>query len=90
MGRTRAIAQRRDGSRTGSFQKEICQRNGEIRPPFGQVFSTKEREHAFFRHLDDDLLRKPARQKSFSPTKKDDHEGERRVSEVGWAKEVVR
>jgi hypothetical protein len=88
MGRARAIAKRRDGSRTGSFQKEICQRNGAIRPAFRQAFSTKEREHALFRHLDDDLLRKSRRQKPFATAKENNQEGERRVSEVGWAKEV--
>src|SRR5712671_782173 len=90
MGRTRAITQRRDGSRTGSFQEEICQRNGKVHSAFGQPLSTKEREHTLVGHLDDDLLRKSGWQKSFSATKEDDHEGERRVSEAGWANEVVR
>jgi hypothetical protein len=90
VGRARAIKQRRDGSQTGSVQKEICQGNGKVYSAFGQTVSTKERDHTLFGHFDDDLLCKPGWQKAFGAAKEHDQEGERRVPKVGWAEEVVR
>jgi hypothetical protein len=89
MGRSCAIAQRRNGSRTGSIQKEVCERNGQIHSAVSQTFSPKERNDAIFRHLDDDVLRKSRRFKTFIEAKEDYQGSEERVPQVGGPKEEL-
>src|ERR1051326_618496 len=86
VGRSRAVAKRRDGSRTGSVQEEIGQRNGQVHSALGQTFSPQERNDALFGHLDDDLLCKSRRLQTFSQAKAYHQSGPERVSQVSWAK----